>query len=91
MQGTELLRDPSFAQTLEQSPFQANDLPGLSTAVADTFEKLSPDQRKELKAVLDELDDLSREISLIMQHRPEARRKPKAEPAPVPKPNRREE
>jgi len=59
MQGTELLRDPSFAQTLEQSPFQAKDLPGLSTAVADTFEKLSPDQRKEMKAVLDELDDLS--------------------------------
>jgi hypothetical protein len=61
MQGTELLKDPSFAQTLEQSPFQANDLPGLSTAVADTFEKLSPDQRKEMKAVLDELDDLSEE------------------------------
>ena len=59
MQGTELLRDPSFAQTLERSPFQAKDLPGLSTAVADTFEKLSPDQRKEIKAVLDELDDLS--------------------------------
>lgn len=59
MQGTELLRDPSFAQTLEQSPFQAKDLSGLSTAVADTFEKLGPDQRKELKAVLDELDDLS--------------------------------
>jgi len=59
MQGTELLNDPSFAQTLEQSPFQANDLPGLSTAVADTFGKLSVDQRKELKAVLDELDDLS--------------------------------
>jgi len=59
MQGTELLRDPSFAQTLEQSPFQAKDLPGLSTAVADAFEKLSPDQRKEMKAVLDELDDLS--------------------------------
>jgi hypothetical protein len=59
MQGTELLRDPSFAQTLEQSPFQANDLPGLSSAVANTFEKLGPEQRKELKAVLDELDDLS--------------------------------
>jgi hypothetical protein len=41
--------------------------------------------------ISDELDDLSREISLIMQHRPEARRKPKAEPAPAPKPNRREE
>jgi len=59
MQGTELLKDPSFAQTLERSPFEAKDLPGLSTAVADTFEKLSPDQRKEMKAVLDELDDLS--------------------------------
>jgi hypothetical protein len=61
MQGTELLRDPDFAQTLEQSPFQANDLPGLSNAVADAFERLPPEQRKELKAALDELDDLTEE------------------------------
>jgi len=61
MQGTELLRDPDFMQTLEQSPFQAKDLPGLSTTVADTFERLTPEQRKELKGALDELDDLSEE------------------------------
>jgi hypothetical protein len=61
MQGTELLKDPDFAQTLEQSPFQANDLPGLSTAVAEAFQKLGPEQRKELKEALDELDDLSEE------------------------------
>lgn len=61
MQGTELLRDPDFAQTLEQSPFQAQDLPGLSNAVADAFERLPPEQRKELKAALDELDDLTEE------------------------------
>ena len=59
MQGTELLKDPGFAQTLEQSPFPEEGLPGLSSAGADTFEKLGPEQRKELKAVLDELDDLS--------------------------------
>jgi hypothetical protein len=61
MQGTELLRDPDFTQTLEQSPFQAKDLPGLSNAVADAFERLPPEQRKELKAALDELDDLTEE------------------------------
>lgn len=41
--------------------------------------------------ISEELDNLSREISLIMQHRPETRRKPRAEPAPAPHPNRREE
>lgn len=61
MQGTELLRDPGFANTLERSPFQANDLPGLSSAVADTFDRLDANQRKQLKAVVDELDDLSEE------------------------------
>jgi hypothetical protein len=76
MQGTQLLQDPSFSQTLEQSPFEAKDLPGLSSSVANTFEKLSPEQRKDLKAVLDELDDLSeqelesflRTIGYVEQH-----------------------
>jgi hypothetical protein len=61
MQGAQLLQDPEFAKTLEQSPFQAKDLPGLSSAVADTFERMSPQQRQELKKALDELDNLSAE------------------------------
>lgn len=61
MQGTELLRDPEFVRTLDRSPFQARDLPGLSSAVADTFERLTPEQRKEFKEVLDQLDDLTEE------------------------------
>jgi len=61
MQGAELLKDPDFVRTLEQSPFQAQDLPGLSSTVADTFEQLTPEQRRELKSALDELDDLSEE------------------------------
>lgn len=61
MQGTELLRDPEFVRTLERSPFQARDLPGLSSAVADTFERLTPEQRKEFKEVIDQLDDLTEE------------------------------
>jgi len=61
MQGAELLRDPEFAQTLEQSPFQAKDLPGLSTGIADVFERLTPEQRGDLRKALDELDDLSEE------------------------------
>jgi hypothetical protein len=61
MQGTELLKDPDFAQTLEKSPFQAGDLPGLSTAVADTFQRLTPEQRKEFQEALDELRQMSRE------------------------------
>lgn len=59
MQGTELLRDPDFARTLERSPFQAGDLPGLSNAIADTFERLEPEQRQAMKEALDDLDDLS--------------------------------
>lgn len=61
MQGTELLQDPDFAQTLEKSPFQAGDLPGLSTAVADTFQRLSPEQRKDFQEALDELRQMSKE------------------------------
>jgi hypothetical protein len=61
MQGTELLQDPDFAQTLEKSPFQARDLPGLSTAVADTFQRLTPEQRNDFKEALDELRQMSRE------------------------------
>lgn len=58
MQGTTLLQDPGFKKTLDQSPFQEGDLPALSTAVADSFERMTPDQKKALREVLDELDDL---------------------------------
>lgn len=58
MQGTTLLQDPGFKKTLDQSPFQEGDLPALSTAVADSFDRMTPDQKKALREVLDELDDL---------------------------------
>jgi hypothetical protein len=59
MQGTNLLSDPGFKKTLDQSPFQEGDLPGLSTAIADAFERLNPEQRQAMRQALDELDDLS--------------------------------
>jgi hypothetical protein len=59
MQGTNLLNDPGFKKTLDQSPFQEGDLPGLSTAIADAFERLNPEQRQAMRQALDELDDLS--------------------------------
>lgn len=61
MQGADLLRDPEFLQTLDRSPFQVRDLPGLSNAIAGTLERLSPEQRQMMRQVLDELDDLSEE------------------------------
>lgn len=61
MQGTELLKNPDFLKTLERSPFEARDLPGLSNAIADTFERLEPEQRQAMKEALDELDGLSEE------------------------------
>ena len=61
MQGEQLLQDPEFAKTLEQSPFQARDLPGLSSNIANLFEQLTPEQRQDLKKAMDELDDLSAE------------------------------
>jgi hypothetical protein len=61
MQGTNLLNDPGFKKTLDQSPFQEGDLPGLSTAVADSFERMTPDQKTALREVVDELDNLPAE------------------------------
>jgi hypothetical protein len=61
MQGAELLKDPDFAQTLERSPFQARDLPGLSTAVADSFDKMPDDIKQQLSETLAELEELSDE------------------------------
>jgi hypothetical protein len=61
MQGSEVLNTPDFRQALEQSPFQEGDLPGLSTAIADTFDRLSPEQRKEFTEALNELAEMPEE------------------------------
>lgn len=61
MQGAELLRDPDFAKTLERSPFQARDLPGLSSAVADTFDQMPNEVKQQLTETLAELEKLSDE------------------------------
>jgi hypothetical protein len=58
MQGEQLLQDPDFAQTLAKSPFKAKDLPGLSSAVSDTFQKMTPEQRTSLKEAIDQLEKL---------------------------------
>jgi hypothetical protein len=58
MQGEQLLQDPDFAQTLAKSPFKAKDLPGLSSAVSDTFQKMTPEQRASLKEAVDQLEKL---------------------------------
>ena len=59
MQGAELLQDRDFAQTLERSPFKAKDLPGLSTAVADTFDQMPDEVKANLTETLAELEQLS--------------------------------
>ena len=56
MQGEQLLQDPDFAQTLAKSPFKAKDLPGLSSAISDTFQKLTPDEKQSLKEGADKLE-----------------------------------
>ena len=61
MQGSEVLNTPDFRQALEQSPFQEGDLPGLSTAIADTFDRLSPEQRKDFTEALNELAEMPEE------------------------------
>jgi hypothetical protein len=58
MQGEQLLQDPDFAQTLAKSPFKAEDLPGLSTTIADIFERMTPEQKVELKEGLEQLEQL---------------------------------
>jgi hypothetical protein len=58
MQGEQLLQDPDFAQTLAKSPFKAKDLPGLSTAVSDTFQKMTTEQKASLKEAIDQLERL---------------------------------
>jgi hypothetical protein len=56
MQGEQLLQDPDFAQTLAKSPFKAKDLPGLSSAISDTFQKLTPDEKQSLREGADKLE-----------------------------------
>ena len=59
MQGEQLLQDPDFAQTLAKSPFKAEDLPGLSTTIADIFERMTPEQKVELQEGIEQLEQLS--------------------------------
>lgn len=59
MQGAELLKDPDFARTLERSPFKERDLPSLSTAVADTFDRMPDEVKANLTETLAELEKLS--------------------------------
>jgi len=61
MQGEQLLKDPDFAQTLAKSPFKAGDLPRLSTAIAQTFERMAPEQKVELKKGIEQLERLPQE------------------------------
>lgn len=58
MQGEQLLQDPDFAQTLAKSPFKAEDLPGLSSAVSDTFQRMTPELKASLKEAIDLLGGL---------------------------------
>jgi len=59
MQGDQLLKNPDFAKTLEKSPFKPQDLPKLSTSIADVFQKMSPELRTSMKAAIQTLDGLS--------------------------------
>jgi hypothetical protein len=61
MQGEQLLQDPDFAQTLAKSPFKAGDLPRLSTTIANTFERMTPEQKVELKKGIEQLEELPAE------------------------------
>tara|TARA_R110000868_G_scaffold279675_3_gene539739 strand:- start:845 stop:2377 length:1533 start_codon:yes stop_codon:yes gene_type:complete len=68
MQGANLLQDRGFKKTLDESPFQEKDLPGLSTTIADALERLNPEQRQEMRQALKELDDLSeKELSAFLR------------------------
>jgi hypothetical protein len=58
MQGEQLLQDPDFAQTLAKSPFKASDLPRLSNTIATTFERMTPEQKVELKKGIEKLEEL---------------------------------
>jgi hypothetical protein len=59
MQGEQLLQDPAFSEALKRSPFEAKDLPTLATSIADTFDRMTPEQKVELRKATDELATLS--------------------------------
>ena len=59
MQGEQLLQNPDFAKTLAKSPFKPQDLPKISSAVADVFQKMPAELRANMKQVLQNLDGLS--------------------------------
>jgi hypothetical protein len=58
MQGEQLLQNPDFAKTLAKSPFKPEDLPKLSSSIADAFQKMSPELRANMKKLLEGLDSL---------------------------------
>lgn len=59
MQGEQLLQNPDFAKTLAKSPFKPEDLPKISSSVADTFDKMSPELRTSMKGMVANLEGLS--------------------------------
>lgn len=59
MQGEQLLQNPDFAKTLAKSPFKPEDLPKISSAIADAFQKMPAELRANMKQVLQNLDGLS--------------------------------
>ena len=59
MQGEQLLQDPAFSEALKRSPFEEKDLPVLATSIADTFDRMTPEQKVELRKATDELETLS--------------------------------
>jgi hypothetical protein len=59
MQGEQLLQDQSFSETLKRSPFEEKDLPVLATSIADTFDRMTPEQKVELRKATEGLEALS--------------------------------
>jgi hypothetical protein len=58
MQGEQLLQNPDFAKTLAKSPFKPQDLPKISSSVADAFQKMPAELRANMKQLLQSLDAL---------------------------------
>jgi len=66
MKGEQLLQEPSFAKDLAKSPFKAEDLPGLSSSIADVFGRLSPQQREVVKNGMADLEAMSKDQLLSL-------------------------
>ena len=58
MQGEQLLQNPDFAKTLAKSPFKPEDLPKISSSIADAFQKMPAELRANMKQLLQGLDEL---------------------------------